>query len=181
MKLLPGLLCVFVLLATATGVFAASSPPAAPASLPAPPAISPPPVSQFKFDYYMDALTAALKLSDDEKKAITSFYQGDDKQLQAILSSDSISPLEQDRQVSDLRAARNAKVDALLGSSDRMAAFLKIEARYRVALIELAANSGPALSVPSIPAATAQPAPPPKPGAAPAPTAPVPSRTPPPE
>jgi len=140
---------VTVLPAMATGVSGAVTPlpaqPPAPSPVvaPAPPPLAPePPGSHLKFDDYINELTSALKLSDDEKKAIVSFYQSDGTQLKAILDNDSLSPLEQDRQVSDLRAARNAKIDALLGSTDRMAAFLKIEAKYRVALIDLAGDGG---------------------------------------
>jgi len=177
MKFLPRLACGFILLATATGVFAAATP--TPAQPSAPMSVAPSatalPVSSLKFDDYINDLATTLKLSDEEKKDIASFYQADGTQLQTILNSDSISPLDQDRQVSDLRDARNAKIEALLGSSDRTGAFLKVEAKYRVALIELAADGG--LVPPSAPAPT--PAPAPAPAAAPA--APVSAKTPPPE
>jgi|HubBroStandDraft_1064217.scaffolds.fasta_scaffold168082_2 hypothetical protein len=163
MKLLPSLVFAAVLFAVATDAFAATTPPPAQSSTPTPVVAPPepvPPGSHLKFDDYINDLASALKLSDDEKKAIVSFYQADGAQLKAILDNDSISPLEQDRRICDLRDARNAKIESLLGSSDRTATFLKIEAKYRVALIDLAGDGGlmPLTAPPAqAPAASASP------------------------
>lgn len=177
MKLLPRLACACLLMATTTGLVAATAPPPAPSPAPSAPAAPPEslpealPASNLKLDDFINDLAGPLKLTDDEKKAIASFYQADDAQLKTILNSDTISPLEQDRQVTDLRAARNAKVETLLGAGDRMAAFLKIEAKYRVALMELATEGG---NITPAPAAAPAPAPA-------APAAPVSAKAPPPE
>jgi len=137
MKFLPALLCA--LLATTSGAFAATNaPPAAtpPATAPA----SAKPAS--KLDGYMDELAAALKLTDAEKKKIEGYYFDDGVQLQTILNDDTLSPLQQVQEVSGLRDARNVKIEALLDDLDRQHEFPEIEARYRVALTELAANGG---------------------------------------
>jgi hypothetical protein len=95
-----------------------------------------------KLDDYIKDLTAALKLTDTEKKRIEAYYVADGVQLKNILNDDTLSPLQQARQVSDLRDTRNIKIESLLDDLDRQHEFRKIEARYRVALTELAANGG---------------------------------------
>jgi len=105
---------------------------AAPISQPAP----------VKFEDYLKELSDTLKLTDEEKKDIESYYLMDGMLLKNILNNDALSPLQQAQQVSDLRDARNAKIKTLLQDTGKQDAFLKIEARYRVALTELAADGG---------------------------------------
>ncbi len=119
------------------------------------PAVPTPP--ELKFGDYIKDLTAALKLTDAEKKKIEAYYVADAVQVKSILDNDALSPLQQARQVSDLRDMRNVKIEALLDDLDRQQEFLKIEARYRVALTELAANGGLVAAAP--PPAAASPAP----------------------
>ncbi|HEY0257944.1 MAG TPA: hypothetical protein VGC39_10915 [Candidatus Methylacidiphilales bacterium] len=118
---------------------------------------APAPASQpekFKFDDYIKELADTLKLTDDEKKNVQTYYLADGISLKAILNNEALSPLQQAQQVSDLRDARNAKINALLQDVDRQQAFLKVEAQYRVALTELAAEGGlvPAPAPPPVPA-----------------------------
>jgi hypothetical protein len=181
MKLLLSVVCATALALTTPVLWAASTTP--PAKSPAPASAAAPqdplpeaapiqPPATLKIDGYLNELGAALKLSDEEKKAVASFYQADDAQLKNILNSDTLSPLEQDRQVNDLREARNAKIEELLSSRARIAAFRALEAKYRVGLLEID-------MAPVVPA----PAAPPIPTAAPAaaPSAPDSAKTPPPE
>jgi len=129
---------------------AASAAAAAPA--PAAPAVPAAPASTFTFAKYLDALKTGLKLSDDEQKQVQAFYLADGPTLQNILNDGSLSPLQQAQKVSDLRDARNGKIEALLENSDeRRREFMAIEAQYRVALTELAADGG--LVAPPAPAA----------------------------
>ena len=102
-----------------------------------------------KLDDYIKDLAAALKLTDTEKKKIEAYYVADGVRLKNILNDDALSPLQQARQASDLRDTRNIKIEALLDDLDRQREFLKIEARYRVALTELAANGGPVAAPPA--------------------------------
>jgi hypothetical protein len=97
---------------------------------------------ELKLDDYIKDLTTALKLTDTEKKKIEGYYVADGAQMKDILNDNALSPLQKARQVSDLRDNRNVKVGALLDDLDRQHEFLKIEARYRVALTELAPNGG---------------------------------------
>ena len=154
------------LLATTTGAFAAApatnAPPAAPAPASAKAAAPAKPASIL--DDYIDELAAALKLSDSEKKDIEACYLDDADVLKNILNNDALSPLEQAREVSDAREARNTKIEDLLLDDDRKQVFLKIEAKYRVALTELAANGGLVATPAPAPAAPA--AAPAKPGTA---------------
>jgi hypothetical protein len=123
--------------ATARGKTAGQ--PAAPASL---------------FDSYIKDLTTALNLTDAEKQEIKTYYLDDGPELKNILNDETLSPLQQAREVSDLRSARNARIETLLDDWRRQHEFLKIEARYRVALTELAASGGPAAATsPAAPAA----------------------------
>jgi len=89
----------------------------------------------------MKDLGDALKLNPEEKKDIQAYYLSDGVLLKNILNNDSLSPFQQAQQVGDLRDARNAKIEALLEDADRQHKFFPIEARYRVALTELAAAS----------------------------------------
>jgi hypothetical protein len=158
MKLFRYLFGCLALLASTTGAFAATTPATnAPAAAPAPPSAtaSAPAQPASKLDGYISELTVALKLTDAEKKKIQGYYTADGVQLQKILNDDALSPLQKAQQVSDLRDARNAKVEALLDDLDRQHEFLKIEARYRVALTELAANGGLVPPPAPAPAATA--------------------------
>jgi hypothetical protein len=172
--------CAISLILTTGAVAAATpakTPPPAPApaekpddALPQPATPPPPPAPTIKFDDYLGELTATLKLTDDEKKAIQADYQGDGVLLQNTLNNDAKSPLQKAQEVADLRTARNAKIEALLENGDRKLAFEKVEAKYRVALTELAADGGLAPAPPAAPAvATPPPAPAPAPAAAPAP------------
>jgi hypothetical protein len=90
----------------------------------------------------MSALADQLKLTADEKKEIQTYYLEDGPALEKILNDSSLSPLQQDQQVSDLRDARNAKITSLLGDVDRTQAFFQVESQYRVALIDSAAEGG---------------------------------------
>lgn len=111
-------------------------------------------------DKYISDLADAVKLSDDEKKEVQAFYQADGTTLQKILNNDALSPLQQAEQVADLRDQRDAKIDTLLQDPLRQHEFYEVEANYRVALTEFAADGG------LVPAPAAPAAPPP---AAPAP------------
>jgi hypothetical protein len=165
MKLLPALLCG--LLVTSSGAWAAApatnAAPSAPApanktaanKTPAPtPATAPasaaaPAVSTVTLDDYISDLNDELKLSASEKKQIANAYVNDAPALQNILNDDTLSPLQQAQKVSDLRDARNAKIEALLFDFDRQQKYLQIEANYRVALTLLAANGGLAAAAPA--------------------------------
>ena len=156
MKFSPSLLSCLALVAFTPLIVAAAPATNAPASnAPAPaikiadnktPVATPPPAAAQPsattglFDAYLKELTAALKLTDSEKKKIQGYYVADGAQIKEILNNDALSPLQQARQVSDLRDVRNIKIKALLDDLDRQSEFLKIEARHRVALTELAAN-----------------------------------------
>ena len=165
-KLSRSLFTCLALLVTATGVFAAATGksastkprPAAPVPTPTPPP-APAPVT-LKLEDYINDLATTLKLSDADKKSVEDIYVADGDPMKEVLNNDALSPLQQAQQVSDLRDARNAKIEALLTDVDRQQAFLTIEARYRVALTELAANGGWV-------------APPPPPAAAPSTNAPA--------
>ena len=149
MKLSRSLFGCLTLLAATTGAFAAMTPATnAPPAAPAPP----PAKSASKLDNYINELATPLKLTDAEKKEIEGYYVADGDPLKKILNDDTLSPLQQARQVSDLRDARNVKIEALLDDLDRQHEFLKIEARYRVALTELAANGGLVAAPPPAPA-----------------------------
>jgi hypothetical protein len=123
-----------------------STAPAAPAS------------AGLKLDDYIKDLSDQLHLSDAEKAEIQGDYVNDGPALQKILNDDLLSPLQKTQQVDNLRDIRNAKIEALLTDVDRRAAFPPIEAKYRAALIDLAANGGLAAAPPA-PPATASPAP----------------------
>ena len=162
MKLSRCLFGYLALLATTTGAIAAAPATNAAPAVPAPatnaPAATHPVMSTsingFKFDDYIKDLTTTLNLSDTEKQEIEGYYGADGVQLQTILNDDTLSPLQHAQQVSDLRDARNAKIEALLNDWERQHEFLKIEARYRVALTELAATGG-LVSPPPAPTAPA--------------------------
>ena len=146
-----------ILFLTTAPIFAAT----VPATNPAPAAPTPPPApapAGSKFDDYINELGATLKLSEDEKKSIRSYYEADGNLLANTLNNDSLSALQKAQQVSDMRDARNAKINTLLHDSERQAAFSVIEAKYRVSLTELAANGGlippPAAPTPAPAAAT---------------------------
>jgi hypothetical protein len=91
-------------------------------------------------DHYLQDLNDSLKLSAQEKADIQTYYLADGIQLHDILNDSSLSPLQQAQQVSDLRDKRNDKIEALLSDVDRRRDFFAIEANYRVALTEAAAN-----------------------------------------
>ncbi len=134
------------------------SKPNSPATPPPAPSPASKPVATI-LDNYLKDLGEAFTLSDNEKKAIQSFYLADGILLKNVLNNDSVSPLQQAQQVSDLRDTRNAKIEALLEDVDRQQEFLKVEAHYRVALTELAADGGliPAGAVPPVAAPTQTP------------------------
>jgi hypothetical protein len=159
MRFSRSLLGCLALLAATTGAWAATAPITnAPPTAPASPAATAPAPAQpaSVLDDYLKDLTTALKLSDSEKQEIGGYYLDDGAQLRNMLNDDSLSPLQQARLVSDLRDQRNAKIATLLDDLDRQHEFLQIEARYRVALTELAANGGLVAAAPpaAAPAAT---------------------------
>ncbi len=155
MKLLPTLLCL-ALLASPAAAAATKAPKKAPAKPPvetpaaAPvpeeplpvtdPAV-PVPTPKLKVEDFFAEVIETAKLSDHEKKAFEELYFTDGKTLAALLNSE-LSPLEKARQASDLRNQRNAKIEMLLVETDRRHAFLLVESKYRVALLELAAEGG---------------------------------------
>jgi hypothetical protein len=131
---------------------------AAPAAAAAP---APPPAATptLTLDAYIADLASNLPLSKAEQTDIKTYYLNDGAKLQSILSDASLSPLTQEQQIDDLREARNAKIAALLADVGRQSEFLKIEADYRVALVELAAQGGlvPSAPTPNVPEPTATP------------------------
>jgi hypothetical protein len=134
-----------------------SAQPATPAPAPVPAPVSA--AGKATLDGYIQALTDQLSLSKDEQKDIKTYYLDDGAPLSTILNNASLSPFQQTRQVDDLRDTRNAKIEALLRDVDRQQAFLKVEADYRVALTELAANGElvPTSPPPRVPEPTATP------------------------
>lgn len=191
MKFSPILIGCFALLVMTTVAFAAktepaaasSTPPAAPVPTPAkktapaadavadpegalpapqPQGIDEPPCT-LKFDDYLGELAAALHLTTKQKQEVADDYLADGQQLQHVLHDDSLSPLQKADQVAKIRDIRNAKILAMFLDIDRKQAFLKVEAKYRVGLTDLAADGG------LVPVDAATPAP------APAPVAPAPA------
>jgi len=133
----------FVFLATNTVALAAAPATNAPPAASAPATKETAPVkAASKLDDFINELAATIKLTDEEKKEIAHAYQADGATLNTILNNDALPPVQKAQQVSDLRDTRNAKIETLLQDVDRKQAFFKIEARYRVALTELAANGG---------------------------------------
>jgi hypothetical protein len=177
MTFFPRLMGSLVLLAVTVPAFAAAAPAmsAAPAATPAPAAApaaaAPPAAAGSKLDDYINEMASTLQLGDGEKKKIEALYVADGPPLQTILNNDALSPLQQAEQVSDLRDARNAKVVELLPDEGKQEAFFKIEAKYRVALTELAAEGG--LVASAAPEKTAAPATPAAAAPAPAPATPA--------
>ena len=117
--------------------------------VPAPAPVAAPAAPTVTLDAYINELKSGLKLSDSETKQIEGYYVNDGAALQNILNDDTLSPLQQAQKVSDLRDARNAKIEALLFDFDRQQKFLKIEANYRVALTLLAADGGLVAAAPA--------------------------------
>ena len=97
---------------------------------------------------YLDALNDQLTLSKSEQTDIKTYYLADGAKIQSILNDDALSPIDQQRQVDDLRTARNAKIDALLKDVDRQGKFREVENSHRVDLIKAAANGGLNASAP---------------------------------
>ena len=91
-------------------------------------------------DAYLKELNDTLSLSPNEKSEIQNYYLTDAPKLTSLLNDPSLSPLQQEEQVSDLRDRRNARIEALLEDVDRRHEFFKVEAAYRVALIDAAAD-----------------------------------------
>jgi hypothetical protein len=140
--------------AASTATAAAETPP------PAAPNPTPPPANTL--DDYVVELVAMVNLSDKEKQEIHDLYTADGVALQKILNDESLSPLQKAQQVSDLRDTRNDKIEHILHDVDRQYAFLQVEAGYRVALTEYAADGGlvpPPPPAPPAPAPAAAPAP----------------------
>jgi len=171
MKFHPSLIVCLALVATTTVAFAATKTPAAPAAstntVPATNAsaatpangntnaASKAPKSTFaplKLEDYINDMATTLKLSDADKKSVEDIYVSDNDLMKAALNDDTLSPLQQAQKVADLRGARNAKIAALLIDPARNLEFLKVEAKYRVALTELAADGGWGSSTPPAPA-----------------------------
>jgi hypothetical protein len=147
---------------------ATPTPPPPAAATPAAPATPAAKAAGSLLDKFISDLADAVKLSDDEKKSIQSYYAADAPTLQKVLNDTTLSPLQQDEQVADLRDKRDAKIDALLEDPTRQQEFYAVEADYRVALTDAAANGA---LIPAAPApATTTPASPatPPPAAAPA-------------
>jgi hypothetical protein len=115
---------------------APSAAPAPATALAAAPAKKAPPV----LDAYLKDLDDTLGLSANEKTEIQNYYLTDAPKLTGILNDPTLSPLQQEQQVADLRDERNAKIEALLEDTDRRHEFFQVEAAYRVALIEAAAD-----------------------------------------
>jgi hypothetical protein len=105
-------------------------------------------------DNYIKDLNTALALSPNEKTEIQGFYLTDAPVLNQILNDPALSPLQQAQHVSDLRDERNEKIGALLVDVDRRREFFQIEAGYRVALTDAAADGTlvPAAPPPAAPA-----------------------------
>jgi hypothetical protein len=105
-------------------------------------------------DAYLKELNDTLGLSATEKTEIESYYLTDAPKLNSLLNDPSLSPLQQEEQVSDLRDRRNEKIGALLEGVDRRHEFFKVEAVYRVALVDAAADGTlvPATPTPAAPA-----------------------------
>jgi hypothetical protein len=123
---------------------------------PAPaPTATQPGKSSGALDSYLSALNDQLALSKQEQTDIKAYYQEDGAKLHAILNDASLSPIEQQRQLDDLRNKRNGKIGALLKDPDRHAKFLELENSHRVELVELAAQG--ALTPSSPPANVPQP------------------------
>ena len=91
---------------------------------------------------YIAELNDTLKLTPDEKTVIQNYYLDDSNQLKSVLNDGSLSPLQQAQKVSDLRDARNDKIESLLQNPERRREFLRLEAKYRVALTEFMADGG---------------------------------------
>ena len=95
------------------------------------------------FDHYLKDLNDALKFTPDQQKEVQAYYLDDGAQMKDILNNDTLSPLQQTGQVDDLRDKRNVKIEALLEDDlEKRQEFFRIEAEYRVALVEFAANGG---------------------------------------
>lgn len=137
-----------------------NAPGPAPAPAPAPAVAAKSPAAKASgslLDNYISDLTDAVKLSADEKKDIQAYYQADGPTLQKLLNDATISPLQQAAQVAGLRDKRDAKIEALLDQDPtREHEFYAVEANYRVALTESAADGGlnPAQPVPAVPQPT---------------------------
>jgi len=161
MKSLPTLIGLSTLLVT-TAIAATKAPPTVPSRPPiaAPVAVPLPPLppNSLKLDDYINDLASTLKLSDADKKEVEDLYVADGDNLKKILNDDSLSPLEQAQQVSDLRDTRNTKIEGLLHDVDARKSFRKIEAKYRVALTLSAADGGLVAAPPPPAAAPAAPA-----------------------
>lgn len=97
-----------------------------------------------KLDDYIIEVSETLQLTDAEKKLVQDLYYADQAQLKKILNNGSLSTMQKVEQVADLRRARNARIIEILGDLDRQHAFEAIDAKYRIALVELAAVESPA-------------------------------------
>ena len=157
MKLPSRLIACLALAVSATVAFAATNAaPATPAKPKAPAAPTPPPApaasAPLKLEDYINDLAKTLQLSDTDKKSIEDIYVADGDPMKTILNNDTLSPLQQAQQVSDLRDVRNAKIEAVLTDSTKQHEFLSLEAKYRVALTMLAAADGWVAAPPPAPA-----------------------------
>lgn len=120
-----------------------------PAPAPAPAAPSPAPSNGVTLDAYLKALSDAVTLSKDQQTNIKSYYLSDGAKMQAILNDPSLSPLQQTQQIDALRDRRNDAIEELLPDPRSLAKFREVEAKYRVALVILAANGEMASSTTS--------------------------------
>jgi len=116
---------------------AAPEPAPAPEPLPVPAAPAPP---TLKLDDFITELTTVANLGDTDKKEVEDLYVADGPKMKTILNDDTLSPFQKAQQVSDLRNTRNAKIEIILIDVDRKYDFFTVEAKYRVALTELAAD-----------------------------------------
>jgi hypothetical protein len=127
-----------------------------PATVPAAAApVAAPQTTGLKLDDYIKELADELKLSNPEKAQIQADYVNDGPALQKILNDDLLSPLQKTQQVDQLRDVRNNKIEMLLVDLDRRQAFREIEAKYRAALIDPAAD-GEFAAAPPAPAPAAK-------------------------
>jgi len=119
-----------------------ANPAATAAATPAPaaPAMAAAKQTQTVLDHFLQDLDDALKLTAEQKKQIQSYYLADAAPLHSILDDPSSSPLQQAQQAADLRNRRNARVESVLADVQQQHDFYTVEANYRVALLEAAAD-----------------------------------------
>ena len=128
--------------ASATPAPSTNAASATPPPLPAVETPSAPEAPKVTLDSYLAELKDACALSKDEEQQVHELYLADGAAWQQALADPNLSPMQQEQKISDLRDARNGKIEALLIDPARQSAFRGVEAQYRVALDELAAVGG---------------------------------------